>query len=76
MATKKVRVLSDLFVHGTLYRPNSVLVLDAAFAKPLVEAGYVDDNKAAVAYCETELGVAAVDPTPPLAETPAAGEGG
>ena len=70
MATRKVRVLVDQPIEGIPYRCNDVVELPAELAKPLLDQGAIDDNKAAVAYCVTELGREVIVHVTPVVEAP------
>lgn len=71
MANKKVRILVDQNIDGVAYRCNDVVDLSVALAKPLLELGAADDNKAAVAYCLNELGATVIVHQSPAVEEPA-----
>ena len=60
MANKKIRILVDQQIDGIPYRCNDVVDLPAELAKPLLEQGAIDDNKAAVAYCLNDLGATVI----------------
>ena len=47
----KVRILADVQVEGTDYKPNQVVDLPTDVAKQLAKAGQVDPNPDAVTYC-------------------------
>lgn len=72
MANKKVRILVDQQIDGIPYRCNDVVDLPAELAKPLLEQGAIDDNKAAVAYCLNDLGATVIAHQSPVVEDPAA----
>lgn len=68
----KVRILADTQVQGVDYKPNQVVDLPDDIAKSLVKEGVADSNKAAIAYCTTELKAEVVTHVVPKAEeTPA-----
>ena len=46
-----VRVLSEIAVGASVYKPNAVVGFKASRAKQLVKEGMVDDSEDAVAYC-------------------------
>ncbi len=72
MSNKKVRILVDQQIAGAPYRCNDVVDLPAEIAKPLLDQGSVDDNKAAVSYCVNELGATVIAHQSPVVEEPAA----
>jgi len=57
---KIVRVLSELHLEGKKYQPNAVIQLDDKRAKALEDAGSVDSDPEAVAYCKDKLGAVVV----------------
>jgi vacuolar-type H+-ATPase subunit I/STV1 len=57
---KKIRMLVDREIDGVKYKPNQVVIFPEALEKALVNGGEADASKAAVAYCEEELGAKAI----------------
>lgn len=61
MAKKQYRVLSRRFIPPHQCEPDDVMSMDEKDAKPYVEDGTFDGDKAAVDYCLSELGKKAIE---------------
>lgn len=72
----KVRILVATTVQGVAYQPNQLVVFPDADAKALVKQVVADSSKPAIAYCENELQVKAIEHKPAAGATAIGGQDG